>query len=141
MITMKSRVRDIYAHPVGRDIVDKVLIAALHARGMRIIMDLVVNHSSDEHPFFVEAMQNPDSPKREYYFFREGKDGGPSNNWKSFFSGPAWKKMPDGTYAMHLFSSKQMDFNWDCPALREEVADIVRWWFERGAMDSSRHAL
>lgn len=108
------------------------LIAALHARGMRIIMDLVVNHSSDEHPFFVEAMQNPSSPKREYYFFREGKDGGPPNNWKSFFSGPAWKEMPDGSYAMHLFSPKQMDFNWGCPALREEVADIVRWWFERG---------
>ncbi len=108
------------------------LIAAVHARGMRIIMDLVVNHSSDEHPFFVEAMQDPDSPKREYYFFREGKNGGPPNNWKSFFSGSAWRKMPDETYALHLFSSKQMDFNWDCPALREEVADIVCWWLERG---------
>jgi len=108
------------------------LIAAVHSRGMRIIMDLVVNHSSDEHPFFLEAVQDENSPKREYYFFREGKDGGPPNNWKSFFSGSAWKKMPDNSYALHLFSSKQMDFNWDSPALRDEVADIVRWWLERG---------
>ena len=108
------------------------LIAAVHARGMRIIMDLVVNHSSDEHPFFLEAAEDANSPKRKYYFCREGKDGGPPNNWKSFFSGPAWKEMPDGSYALHLFSSKQMDFNWDSPALREEVADIVRWWLERG---------
>ena len=109
------------------------LISAVHAQGMRIIMDLVVNHSSDEHPFFLEAMRDINSPKREYYFFREGKeDGGPPNNWKSFFSGSAWKEMPDKSYALHLFSSKQMDFNWDSPALRDEVAAIVRWWLERG---------
>lgn len=109
------------------------LIAAVHARGMRIIMDLVVNHSSDEHPFFLEALKDPNSPKRDYYFIRQGKeDGSPPNNWKSFFSGPAWKKLDDKTYALHLFSSKQMDFNWDSPAFRKEVAGLVRWWLERG---------
>ena len=126
------------------------LIQEVHARNMKIIMDLVVNHTSDEHPWFVEALTDPTSPKRDYYFFREGHDGGPPNNWKSFFSGSAWKKVvaktdgsddpdesdasdaSDGTYVLHLFSQKQMDLNWDNPKVRQEVQSIVEWWMIRG---------
>lgn len=114
------------------------LLAEVHARGMRLIMDLVVNHTSDEHPWFQAALADRASKYRDYYVFSDGVDGGPPNNWTSFFSGPAWKQVPDpatgepGQYALHLFSDKQMDLNWENPELRADIAEMVRWWLAKG---------
>lgn len=109
------------------------LLGGLHERGMKLIMDLVLNHTSDEHPWFTEALQSESSPKRDFYFFRKGRGKKPPNNWTSFFGGPAWNFYPgQDVFALHLFSKKQMDLNWDCPALREEIYGMVRWWLEKG---------
>ncbi|BDZ37580.1 alpha-glucosidase [Microbacterium suwonense] len=109
------------------------LIAELHRRGMRLIMDLVVNHTSDEHAWFRAALADPDSPYRDYYLLREGTPDAPPNNWTSFFSGPAWRWFPqEQLWAMHLFSSRQLDLNWEHAPLRAEIVDMVRWWLERG---------
>ena len=108
------------------------LIAGLHERGMRLVMDLVVNHTSDEHPWFQSALNDENSPYRDFYFFRKS-NGKPPNNWVSFFSGSAWNYYPkQDIWALHLFSKKQMDLNWECPALREEIYKMVRWWLEKG---------
>jgi len=109
------------------------LISGLHARGMKLIMDLVVNHTSDEHEWFKEALNNPCSPYRDFYFFRKTTNAGPPNNWTSFFGGPAWNYYPEqDVWALHLFSKKQMDLNWECKAMRQELYKMVRWWFEKG---------
>ncbi len=105
------------------------LIDELHARGMRLVMDLVVNHTSDEHEWFQRALADAESPYRDYYFFREGATA--PNNWTSFFSGSAWRRF-DEEWALHLFSSKQMDLNWDHEPMRREVHDMVRWWLGKG---------
>jgi oligo-1,6-glucosidase len=108
------------------------LIARLHERGMKLVMDLVVNHTSDEHPWFQSALNDENSPYRDFYFFRKSKDK-PPNNWVSFFSGSAWNYYPkQDVWALHLFSKKQPDLNWECPALREEIYKMVRWWLEKG---------
>ena len=111
---------------------DKML-DEIHKRGMKLIMDLVVNHTSDEHEWFRKALAG-DEKYKNYYFFRKGKgDGVPPNNWKSFFSGSAWNYYPElDEWALHLFSSKQMDLNWDNPELRQEVYDMVSRWLEKG---------
>lgn len=109
------------------------LLSEVHGRGMRLIMDLVVNHTSDEHRWYMEA-KKPDSPYRDYYFFRQD-DGShtPPNNWTSFFSGPAWKYEEESdSWALHLFSGKQMDLNWENPKVREEVTAMVNRWLDRG---------
>ncbi len=104
------------------------LLEGVHARGMRLIMDLVVNHSSDEHEWFKKACAEPNSKYGSYYFFRERP-----NNWTSFFSGSAWRYIPErNQYALHLFSKKQMDLNWDNPDVREDVQALVRWWLNKG---------
>lgn len=109
------------------------LIAACHARGMRIILDLVVNHTSDQHAWFRQAIADPDGPYGDYYFLRPGDGLRPPNNWTSFFSGPAWRWLPGpGRWALHLFTEGQVDLRWDNPRVRGEVADIVAWWLERG---------
>ncbi|MGC0272978.1 alpha-glucosidase [Pseudactinotalea sp. Z1739] len=114
------------------------LIAGCHQRGMRIILDLVVNHTSDQHEWFHSAVRDPDGPYGEYYHLRPGlagEDGSgpPPNNWRAFFGGQAWRWIPEAErWALHLFAPGQMDLNWDNPAVRREVADIVRWWRERG---------
>jgi oligo-1,6-glucosidase len=109
------------------------LIAQLHRRGMKLVMDLVVNHTSDEHAWFQAALADPDSPYAEYYFFRPGDPETPPNNWTSFFSGSAWRWFRErGEWALHLFSSKQMDLNWAHPPLRAEIVDMVRWWLGKG---------
>jgi len=109
------------------------LVAGLHARGMRLVMDLVVNHTSDEHAWFREALADPASPYREYYFLHAGNPDTPPNNWRSFFSGSAWRWFPEArVWGLHLFSSKQMDLDWGSPAMRAEVVDMVRWWRDRG---------
>lgn len=109
------------------------LLEALHQRGMRLIMDLVVNHSSDEHEWFQQALADPDGPYGSYYFLREGDGQTPPNNWVSFFSGSAWRWFPEQKrWALHLFSEKQMDLNWDHEPLRQEIYEMVRWWLEKG---------
>ena len=109
------------------------LLAGLHARGMRLIMDLVVNHSSDEHAWFVESRKSKDNPYRDYYIWRDGKDGKEPNNWASFFTPSAWKydDLTDQWY-LHLFSEKQPDLNWKNPAVRAEVYAMMNRWFDRG---------
>ena len=110
------------------------LLAGVHARGMRLIMDLVVNHTSDEHPWFIESKKSRDNPYRDYYIWRSAKpDGSLPNNWGSYFSGPAWQyDEATGEYYMHLFSKKQADLNWESPDVRREVKDIIRFWLDKG---------
>jgi oligo-1,6-glucosidase len=115
------------------------LIGGLHARGMKLIMDLVVNHTSDEHPWFVES-RNPASPKRDWYFWRPtrtgfipGAEGAEPTNWVSFFSGSAWTfDERSGEYFLHAFSPKQPDLNWENPEVREAVYTMMNWWVDRG---------
>lgn len=110
-----------------------LLLEEAHRRGIRIVMDLVVNHSSDEHAWFRESRKRKDSPYRDYYIWREGRDGGCPNNWGSAFSGPAWERTEEiGEYYLHLFSRKQPDLNWENPALRREVWDLMRFWLGKG---------
>jgi alpha-glucosidase len=108
------------------------LLARAHELGLRVVVDLVPNHSSDEHPWFQEALADPASPMRERYLFRPGRDGGPPNNWESVFGGPAWTRVPDGQWYLHLFDSKQPDFDWRHPAVHAEWERILRFWLDRG---------
>ena len=109
------------------------MLDGIHRRGMRLVMDLVVNHTSDEHAWFTESRKSTDNPYRNYYIWREGKDGGPPNNWGSFFSGPAWQlDTATGMYYLHLFSKKQPDLNWDNPKVRAEVFSMMDWWCRKG---------
>lgn len=109
------------------------LLAGLHKRGMKLIMDLVVNHSSDEHAWFVESRKSKDNPYRDYYIWRPGKDGKEPNDWGSFFSGPAWKyDEQTDEYFLHIFSEKQPDLNWENPKVRREVYDMMTWWLDKG---------
>ncbi|WP_100405246.1 glycoside hydrolase family 13 protein [Bacillus solitudinis] len=109
------------------------LLEEMHARGMKLMMDLVVNHSSDEHEWFVESRKSKDNPYRDYYIWRPGKAGEEPNNWTSFFSGSAWQ-YDDATeeYFLHLFSKKQPDLNWENPTLRREIYDMMKWWLDKG---------
>mgnify|MGYP000013668705 FL=1 len=109
------------------------MLAEAHKKGIRIVMDLVVNHTSDEHAWFVESKKSRENPYRDYYIWREGKDGKEPNNWGSVFNGSAW--VYDETtdmYYLHLFSKKQPDLNWDNPKVREEVFSMMNWWCEKG---------
>ena len=109
------------------------LAAGLHARGMKIVMDLVVNHSSDKHPWFVSARASKESPYRDFYIWRDGRDGGPPSNWAASFGGSAWEwNEPTQDYYLHLFSKKQPDLNWENPKLREAVFEMMNWWVARG---------
>ena len=111
---------------------DRMLEEA-HARGIRIVMDLVVNHTSDEHPWFVESRSSRNNSKRDFYFWREGKNGSPPNNWGSFFSGSAWEYDEEtDMYYLHQFSRKQPDLNWYNPRVRLEVFDMMTRWCEKG---------
>lgn len=109
------------------------LIEEAKKRGIRIVMDLVVNHSSDEHEWFVESRSSKDSKYRDYYIWRDGKDGRPPNNWESVFSGSAWEKDElTNSYYLHLFSKKQPDLNWEHEPLREDVYQLMTYWLEKG---------
>lgn len=109
------------------------LLAEMHARGIRMVMDLVVNHSSDEHPWFVESRKSKDNPYRDFYIWRPAKDGREPNNWESFFSGSAWQyDEATDEYYLHLFSRKQPDLNWENPALRNKIYEMMRWWLDKG---------
>jgi oligo-1,6-glucosidase len=110
------------------------MLAGIHARGMKLIMDLVVNHTSDEHAWFQEAISSKDNDKRDYYFLQEEDGSGKApNNWTSFFSGSAWSQYGDNhDWVLHLFTKKQIDLNWDNPKVRKGVSDMVSWWLEKG---------
>lgn len=109
------------------------LLEKTHEKDMKLIMDLVVNHTSDEHQWFQNALKNPQGHYGNYYFFKKSKNGGLPNNWVSFFSGPAWNYYPDhDLYALHLFSKKQMDLKWDYQPLRNEIHEMINWWLEKG---------
>ncbi|MEV6595706.1 alpha-glucosidase [Actinoplanes sp. NPDC051346] len=116
------------------------LLAGVHERGMRLIMDLVVNHSSDEHAWFAESRSGKDSPKRDWYWWRParpgmepGTPGAEPNNWGSVFGGSAWEYDPaTGEYYLHIFSRKQPDLNWENPEVREAVYAMMNWWLDRG---------
>lgn len=110
------------------------LLAGAHERGIKILMDLVVNHTSDEHKWFVESRKSLDNPYRDYYIWRPGKENGElPNNWGSCFSGPAWEyDETTDMYFLHLFSKKQPDLNWDNPLVRDEVFSMMNWWLDKG---------
>ena len=109
------------------------LLAQMHVRGIRMVMDLVVNHTSDEHAWFVESRKSRDNPYRDYYIWRPGKDGAEPNNWESCFSGSAWQyDGATGEYYLHLFSKKQPDLNWESPKVRREIFDMMLWWLDKG---------
>lgn len=109
------------------------MLAQAHQRDIKILMDLVVNHTSDEHPWFVESRKSKDNPYRDYYIWKEGKNGKEPNNWGSCFAGSAWKyDKQTQMYFLHLFSKKQPDLNWDNPMVRKEVFDMMNWWLDKG---------
>lgn len=127
-----------------RDIMDEFgtladweeMIEGMHSRGIKLVMDLVVNHTSDEHEWFVQSRSSKDNPYRDYYIWRKGKGKNgkkPPNNWTSRFTGSAWQyDETTGEYYLHLFHKKQPDLNWENPKVRQEVADICNYWFEKG---------
>ncbi|MDT3426626.1 oligo-1,6-glucosidase [Paenibacillus forsythiae] len=111
---------------------DEMLDAA-HERSIKIMMDLVVNHSSDEHSWFMESRSSKDSPYRDYYIWRPSNGGKEPNNWGSFFGGSAWERDQEtGEYYLHLFSRKQPDLNWENPKLRNEIHEMMAWWLDKG---------
>lgn len=123
-----------------------LLLAEAHDRGIKIVMDLVVNHTSDEHAWFVESASGPDSAKRDWYWWRPGRGGDPRgtevaaaaeaglepNDWRSYFSGPAWTRDASGEYFLHLFAVQQPDLNWENPEVRQAVYTMMNWWLDRG---------
>lgn len=110
------------------------MLHAMHQRGLRLMMDLVVNHTSDEHDWFQQARSSRDNPYHDYYLWREpGADGGPPNNWEAAFQGSAWEwNEPTGEYYLHMFSKKQPDLNWENPRVRQEVYALMRFWLDKG---------
>ncbi|WP_062352479.1 glycoside hydrolase family 13 protein [Bacillus kwashiorkori] len=109
------------------------LLSEVHKRDMKIILDLVINHTSDEHPWFIESRSSKDNPKRDWYIWRDGKNGKEPNNWESIFGGSAWE-YDDSTdqYYLHLFSKKQPDLNWENEEVRTALTDMVNWWLDKG---------
>lgn len=109
------------------------LLTEVHKRGMKLIMDLVINHTSDEHPWFIESRSSKDNPYRDYYIWKEGKNGKEPNNWESIFGGSAWQyDQKTDEYYLHVFSKKQPDLNWENPAVRDDLFAMVNWWLDKG---------
>ncbi|MDR6717146.1 alpha-glucosidase [Paenibacillus sp. 2003] len=111
----------------------ETLILEAKKRDIRIIMDLVLNHTSDEHPWFQEAKKGKDNPYHDYYVWRDGVEGAPPNDLGSTFGGSAWEWVPEiGQYYLHLFSVKQPDLNWENPKVRQEIYNMINWWIDKG---------
>ncbi|UOQ46576.1 alpha-glucosidase [Gracilibacillus caseinilyticus] len=109
------------------------LLTEVHERGMKLIMDLVINHTSDEHPWFLESSSSIDNPYRDFYIWHPGNNGKEPNNWESIFGGSAWEyDKQSGEYYMHVFSRKQPDLNWENPRVREKLYEMVNWWLDKG---------
>ena len=129
-----SNYRDIYK-PFGTLDDFKLMLSEMHKRGIRLIMDLVVNHTSIEHPWFKSAISDPNSPYRDYYIIKKGRKNGkkPPNNWSGFFGEGAWQRIENSEdYYLRLFAKGQPDLNWENPKVREEVKDILRYWLDMG---------
>jgi oligo-1,6-glucosidase len=123
-----------------RDIMDEFgtladwqeLLAGMHQRGLKLVMDLVVNHTSDEHPWFIESRKSKDNPYRDYYIWRPAKDGHEPNNWRGNFGGSVWQyDAATGEYYLHLFTRRQPDLNWENPKVRAEVYEMMHWWLQK----------
>ncbi|MEF7564930.1 alpha-glucosidase [Bacillus infantis] len=111
----------------------ETLVEAIHSRGMKVIMDLVVNHTSDQHPWFVESRSSKDNPKRDWYIWEDPKDGAEPNNWRSYFAPSCWELDPaTGQYYYHSFAVEQPDLNWKNPELRQEIYRMMRFWLDKG---------
>ncbi|HEU5027654.1 MAG TPA: alpha-amylase family glycosyl hydrolase, partial [Spirillospora sp.] len=111
----------------------EAFIGEAHAAGLRIILDVVPNHASDRSDWFRAALAaGPGSPERERFWFRPGRGDGPPNDWQSIFGGPAWTRVPDGEWYLHLFAPEQPDFNWNSPDVVREFHDVLRFWYDRG---------
>ena len=109
------------------------LLEEAHRRGIKIILDLVMNHTSDEHPWFQESRSSRENPKRDWYIWRDGKDGREPNNWKSIFEGSVWEfDEKTGQYYFHTFSKNQPDLNWENPEVRKALEEMVTWWIRKG---------
>ena len=129
-----SDYKDIYP-PFGTLDDFKVMLNEMHKRGIGLIMDLVANHTSDQHKWFLDALKDKNSPYRDYYFIRKGKKNGkkPPNNWQGFFGEKAWTRIGDtDEWYLHLFTKEQPDLNWDNPKVREEIKDVLRFWLDMG---------
>ncbi|SHG51449.1 alpha-glucosidase [Flagellimonas flava] len=116
----------------GQEAFDE-LLEKMHQKGLKLVMDLVANHTSDEHYWFQESKKSKTNPYRDYYVWKDGKEDGPPNNWTSFFSGSAW--LHDDTtdqYYLHYFTKKQPDLNWENPEVRKEIHDVIKYWFDKG---------
>jgi oligo-1,6-glucosidase len=113
------------------------LLEQLHARRIRLVMDLVANHTSDEHPWFRASRQSKDNPYRDFFIWRPPRDGREPNNWAGCFGGSAWTwDEATGEYYLHLFSSRQPDLNWENPRVRQEIYDVMHWWLKKGSTAS-----
>lgn len=109
------------------------LLVETHKRGMKLIIDLVINHTSDEHPWFIESSSSKESPKRDWYIWRDGKDGNEPNNWESIFGGSAWEyDEKTEQYFLHIFSRKQPDLNWENSEVRKALYEMINWWLDKG---------
>ncbi|HHU28887.1 TPA: alpha-glucosidase [bacterium] len=120
------------------------LITEAHKRDIKIIFDLILNHTSDEHPWFIESRKSKDNPYRDYYIWQEGKNGGPPTNWASFFGGSCWNFDPQtNMYYMKIFSNKMPDLNWENKKFRDEMKKMIKWWLDKGIdgfrMDAIAH--
>lgn len=110
-----------------------LMLKEIHLRGMKLMMDLVLNHTSHEHPWFQESRKSKDNPKRDFYIWRKGKNGGPPNNWESYFSGSVWEyDEATDEYYLHLYSKYQPDLNWEHPEVVAKLHDMVEWWLKKG---------
>ncbi|MTV25083.1 alpha-amylase [Nitriliruptoraceae bacterium ZYF776] len=117
----------------------RALVADAHALGMKVVVDIVPNHSSDQHPWFQDALTSRDAAHRDFYVWRDGRDGGPPNNWVSNFGGPAWTfHEPTGQWYMHLFLPEQPDLNWDHPPVRDAFDEVLRFWLADVGIDGFR---
>ncbi len=109
------------------------MLGEIHQRGMKLVIDLVSNHTSDEHPWFIESRKSRDNPYRDYYIWKDPVNGREPNNWGSCFSGSAWEyDEATGQYYLHLFSRRQPDLNWANPKVRDEIFDMMTWWCDKG---------
>lgn len=127
-----SDYKDIHPDYGNLEIFQK-LLAEAHELGLKVIMDLVINHTSDEHPWFLESKKSKDNPYSDYYIWRDAKKGKMPNNWDSLFEGKAWEYVPDrDQYYLHIFAKKQPDLNMDNPKVREEIKEIMRYWMDMG---------
>ena len=117
----------------GGDHTFNELLEKIHDKGMKLMMDLVINHTSDQHAWFLESKKSKDNKYRDYYFWKDGKENGPPNNWPSFFGGNVWELDPaTNQYYLHLFTKEQPDLNLDNPAVRKEIHDIIEFWLKKG---------